>query len=227
MSLEARLRAAAMKSFATLDQQAASIRTKRQAQPYGEGASEQEIADYNMSCLMAIDRMTRPDDSYNRMAQSELKRCGVASNELMLSLNGILSALKNHIKEGFFLTFEELVNQSLMSELLDTASGLLVLSQAASGAVVMAGVIELHLRHLAAKNGVKTDEPGTAEKSWRPLRELNDDLRRVAYGDDVHRAVSRFVSIHEAVYRGGRRFSRDALQEDVADLRVFIEDYPA
>ena len=216
-----------MRQLATLDQQLASIRAKRLARPYGEGASPDDLAEYNFMCLSAIDRLTRPYDFYYTQAQAELRRSPIDSNGLTLALSGIISCLKRDIQEGFFPAFEEMVSSSLLSDFLDTAVRLLSQSRAETGAVIVAGVLEVHLRRLAVKYHVSVYQERIDQRVWRRLKDVNDDLSRIAYGDDEHQSVARLIAIHdylrgEASYPTGER-----LKVAVTDLRTFIENHPA
>jgi hypothetical protein len=81
---------------------------------------------------------------------------GTTMKDRILSMAGMLRALRDDYANGYLQTVQELIHANMFSNLLDMAAYLNEQGFKDAAAVITGGVLEQHLRELCAKNAIRT-----------------------------------------------------------------------
>jgi hypothetical protein len=223
------LKVAALTQLAAIDQQYSRIKLKRRHYQFGAIPVPDELAEFNASCLGAIDRLTSRHRVYNEQALRELDRHDLGSDELASALYGLIRSLKQDIDDGWLSTVREHQHASILGNLLDLASRSLKDGQSNPAAILMGSVLETHLQLLAAKHDVPlTAESDAGNTEPSTAGQLNDGLAQVAYGKTDHRNISLWLVLYRKATQDTHLATSAArIAGYVEELRGLISKYPA
>jgi len=76
---------------------------------------------------------------------------------------GILNSIKNEIEKGWLVTYKGLVTAEIFSDFLEMAEHLIAEKYKDPAAVVIGSTLEEHLRQLAIKNKIPTEDTRTGK----------------------------------------------------------------
>ena len=156
-----------------------------------------QVDDVVDKCEEVIDRRTGPLSIYDEKRLTTLCRALVyrvagsksqyaeeisyLSGEIdrvrLLKIVGIVHALRDDLKAGYFQTAEELIHGEVFGDFLEMADHLLDQGYKDPAAVMAGGTLEAHLRQLCQKFGVDT-EAADSRGNLRPKRadRMNSEL---------------------------------------------------
>lgn len=112
-----------------------------------------------------IERLAPDGSPYVRNAQAALKQFGVSNAYNVMTLLGILKALRADYAAGFLQRVQEFVHADMFADFLDMAEYLLSEGYKDAAAVLAGGVIEEHLRKLCLKFNIPIETNGRPKKA--------------------------------------------------------------
>jgi hypothetical protein len=145
-----------------------------------------------------LDRFAPRGSSYQEEA-SRIQERGHHSSQRAVELLGVVRALRADYEAGYMRSVEELVHADLFSDFLDMAKELLDKGFKDPAAVVAGSVLEGHLRQLAAKNDIPTENE---EGKPRKAEALNADLAKADYGKGEQKSVTAWLDLRNHAAHG-------------------------
>ena len=200
------------------------LRHKATATDRGGGVSQE----HSMVYLACIERWAPPRSPYVRQARQ------LAENAKTIVawhlFEGILRALRADIAEGGLETFSEIVHGEVFADLLAHAEQLNTANYSLAAAVVAGAALEEHLRQLAQRHGVATQDSKGAP---RAASALNSDLyaNANAYSKAEQAQIDAWQKCRNMAAHGQPAFAQTFTQPDIQRLvegvRDFVIKYPA
>jgi hypothetical protein len=220
---EDKLKAAALSQLAAIDRERSQLLKKERYTQFGGIVLPDDYAEFNALCLAAIDRMTGRRDGRYEQALRELERYSLTSPELAQALYGLVRSMKSDIDCGSLISFREIEHAYLCNTVLELAEWKLDQHHTHAAAVLIGGVLETHLRLLAAKYDIPLAiaNPGKAEPRTLP-QQINDELAQVVYGKSEREIVAVWLRLTGSPSPNPSRTAICAAQ-----LRGFMARYPA
>jgi len=143
---------------------------------------------------------------------------------------GIASAVFHDLKCGYLASVVELVHADLFSDFLEMAEHLLQSDYKDAAAVIAGSSLEAHLRALAQKHGVSTDQvkpDGTTNP--KAGNQLNNELASVqAYHKNDQKSITGWLGLRNSSAHGKYGdYTKEQVVLMVAGIRDFIGRSPA
>jgi len=157
----------------------------------------------------------------------ELERHPMTSEELATTLYGIIESLKHDIEESGLTSFREYEHAVLYELLLGEAEQLLDEGRKDAAAVLVGGVVVIHLWQLAGKHEVPTPSP---ETSGEPpsLERLNDALAQSVYGRVEQQRVTSWLTMWQrATQTAHGAYDHAHVVLAVQGVRTFLSQFLA
>lgn len=189
MSPRDRLKGIVLSQIAAIERDYADLRKKLRYVEFGGTVQPDEYAEFNARCLGLVDRVSGRHDAYNLQVMRELERHLMTSEELATTLYGIVQSLKHDIEAGGLTTFREYEHAVLYKLLLAEAEQLLDEGRKDAAAVLVGGVVVVHLWQLANKYDVAAPADERPNEPFSPDR-LNDALAQSVYSRADHQRVA-------------------------------------
>lgn len=170
----------------------------------------------------AIDRIAGSSSTYARDVAESMSIKAYFSKQV-LTLIGVVEALKADIQAGYFETLRELLHAELFSDFLDMADHLLAEGYKDAAAVIGGSSLESHLRQLCAKNGI-TDTVSSS-KGTRPKKAdtLNNELAAASvYSKLDQKNVTSWLDLRN---KAGHGHYTEYTKEQVALLLQALRDF--
>ena len=227
MTTHDQLKNDALAQLAAIDREHGALKMRERHAQFGGGASDDDYAQFNCLCLSAIERIAARGSTYYQQALRELDQQGsLTSAMLAAGLYALVSSLKDDIQSDATATFQEVENAWVLGEFLVMAEALVGQDCLGAALVLAGGVLESHLRHLAAKHDLQPPDGGRARPASAGV--INAALIEVAYGREVSVKVSVGLSVfREAVQGQSEDLSPQSVSAFIRYVRVFMEGYPA
>jgi hypothetical protein len=194
---------------------------------YGGSGAVAEHAALMKAC---IDRWAPPGSTYRSMASGiELfgRLPGPGAPFPDQSMRAVLTTLRRDLDKDMLRTLEEYVHVAMFEDLLHEARYLLDGNHLMAAAVLAGAAHEEHLRKLATKCGVPTEDRGEPRK----MPGINDDLKRVqAYTQPEWRQRQVWFDIRNEAAHNLPEFrtrTPQDLRRMIDDVREFISRRPA
>jgi hypothetical protein len=134
---------------------------------------------------------------------------------------GVVQALRDDISAGYLQSITELIHADIFSDFLEMASHLLKQGYKDAAAVIAGSTLESHLRKLANKNGLATDDiKGLPLKADR----LNADLARaIVYSKLDHKSVTAWLDLRNNAAHGDyNKYKADQVELMISAIQNFI-----
>jgi hypothetical protein len=171
-----------------------------------------------------MDRLA-PSGSFHR---EHFKRSKHGNNmrDRIISLAGMLRALRTEYENGYLQTVEELVHADMFSNFLDMADYLLEEKYKDAAGVIAGSAVEQHLRELCKKNGIDirdaNDRPIKAET-------LNQELRaKAVYNLLEQKNVTSWLDLRNNAAHGHYgEYDESQVKILITGVRAFIARHPA
>lgn len=222
-----RLKGIALSQIAAIERDYANLRKKLRYLEFGGTIQPDEYAEFNARCLGFVDRVTSRHDAYYVQVMRELERHPMTSDELATTLYGIVQSLKHHIEASGLSTFREYEHAVLYELLLAEAEQLLDEGRKDAAAVLVGGVVVVHLWQLADKHDVVTPAAEVATGPASPER-LNDALAQSVYGRVEHQRIASWLTIWQrATQLAYGAYDHGHVMLAVQAIRAFLSQFPA
>jgi hypothetical protein len=195
----------------------------------GGNTTEEEITQFNIRVVAAIERVVGRQNVYYEHATLALQSGPVSSGHVARELYGIISALYRDVAGGYLQTASELIHANLFIDFLDMGDYLLEEGYKAAAAVIIGGVLETHLRQLAIKSGIDTiyhqegrpDAPKKAET-------LNQELGKSVYNLLQQKSITAWLDLrNNAAHAHHDKYDDNQVRQFSQGLKDFIAKYPA
>ena len=137
----------------------------------------------------------------------------------------MLQALRADYAAGYLRTLEELIHADLFGDFLDMAKHLVGNGYKDAAAVVGGSSLEAHLRQLASKAGVPTEDD-----DGRPLKtdRLNSSLANGTYGKGDQKSVTAWLDLrNDAAHGYYERYDDQQVRLMLDGVRDFLRRHPA
>jgi hypothetical protein len=151
---------------------------------------------------------------------------GNTLQERIISLAGMLKALRMDYENGYLQTVEELIHADMFSNFLDMAAYLVTQRYKDAAAVITGSALEQHLRALCKKNDIDISDanarPITAEV-------LNQKLRtKGVYNLLEQKNVTSWLDLRNNAAHGHYdEYNENQVKSLVGSVREFISRHPA
>lgn len=171
----------------------------------------------------AIERLTVPTSTYAR----DMERQRTAPSEPRLrALAGIVTALRDDIRAGWLASVIELAHADTYNDYLEMAEGLSTQQYKDAAAVIAGTSLEVHLKALAAKNGINLQ---ASKGSSKKADTLNADLKKAGiYNALEQKQITAWLGIRNSAAHGNYNDYDDAAVKALIDgVRNFTAKYLA
>jgi hypothetical protein len=189
-----------------------------------EQAEGGNIATAHTRMWAAIERLAPPGSPYVLQA-----RDGAASSHtsnVSYALRNALQALRADYEAGYLQTVQELLHGAVFDDFLTMATELLDKSYKDPAAVVAGSVLEEHVRQLARRNDIATEDGRHRPRSFE---DLTVDLRKKpVFGEPQRKIITGWYALRTAAAHG-RYDEVDAadVTRMIDGIRDFMVRYPA
>ena len=129
------------------------------------GLPNDELMKIRIRYMAAIERLAPKGSTYLESAKNLVGWDGY----LVLSLGGILGALKSDYEAGYIHTVEELVHGAVFDDFLEMAKELLDKGYKDSAIVIAGSVLEEHIRKIALRNNLAIIGTNGSQKKFDTL----------------------------------------------------------
>lgn len=186
--------------------------------------------------LAVIERATGCDSVYYQQAQRCVDRIdvfrgvAVASDGPILTLFGVLGALRQAIEYDFLQSARERIHGEVFTDFLDMAGYFHEMGYKDAAAVMAGGVLEQHIRQLCAAHNIATEEPHATGKTHSKTAErMNTDLAKAgAYDKGAQKRVTAWLDLRNNAAHG--HYEKYELQDVglfIQEIRLFVSQNPA
>jgi hypothetical protein len=208
-------RSSSQQALAQIDELLQEVEKARKASPHDDlsgGLPNDKMRQIHTRLRAAIDRLSASGSRYAIEADAVVQRGFVG--EQLLSLAGILQAMRADFEAGYIQTFEEIVHSSVFEDFLEMASELLTKGYKDAAAVIAGSVLEEHVRALAGRSSISLADG----KRARSVDALLIDLVKTSQFSESQRKIA-------AGWYGLRNEAAHARYENVAegDVKRMIE----
>ena len=171
--------------------------------------------------ITAIERIGGKESQYYSQAERIFANTSYAGFKL-ISILGIVEALKGDIEDGYLETYKELIHGELFGNFLDMANHLLEEGYKDPAAVLAGGTLEEHLRQLCIKSNITFTDKTKASK-------MNDDLAKAqAYSQLDHKNVTAWLDLrNKAAHSKYNEYTRDQVALLISGIRDFLTRVPS
>jgi len=178
--------------------------------------------------LSAIQRLTASNSTYAQAAALQ-SNSRVHSATRLSELAAIAMALRDDIAAGWLTSVVELAHADTYASYLDMAEGLRTQGYKDAAAVIAGTSLEVHLRVLAAKNGIDLHAPNGSPKK---ADTLNAELKAAAtYNANEHKQVTTWLGIRNSAAHGKYdeydEYDETAVKGLIDGVNNFAVKYPA
>lgn len=189
-------------------------------------STEAEARAMRTRMMAAIGRLSVPGSAYREQAR-EIDANPYADEKKVVSLVGVLRALRDDYAAGYMQTIAELVHADLFADFLEMASELQEKGFKDPAAVLAGSVLEEHLRKLAAKSGIDVEKAGGSPKR---ANTLNDDLAQgeAVYSNLEQKSVTAWLGLRNHAAHGEYdKYDHAQVAGLIRDVRDFMIRHPA
>jgi hypothetical protein len=217
----AALRTLALGQIASIEREYANLRKKLRYVEFGGTVQPDEYAEFNAKCLGLVDRISGRHDAYYLQVMRELERHPMTSDELATTLYGIAMSLKQDIEANRLVSFREYEHAALYELLLAEAEQLLDEGRKDGAAVLLGGLVVVHLRQLATKHELGVSDVADPEA-------CNAALAQTVYGQVEQREIASWLTLWEkATQLAHGAYTHGQVTAAIQRVRVFLREFPA
>jgi hypothetical protein len=174
--------------------------------------------------IAAVHRISGPSSTYSQEVDRILKQnppLHVHTSPIM----GIVLALREDTASGYIQNLTEIVHADIFSDFLDMARHLLDNGYKDPAAVLAGSTLESHLKNLAIKNSIPTENAGKAKKA----SQLNVDLTKAnVYNKLDEKNVTAWLDLRNKAAHGSyTEYNLDQVKLLVSSIQDFLSRIPA
>ena len=207
----------------------AEFRARSEHDDCSDVMSETKAVELATRAYAAIERVTGKNSIYSRRAE-EIRTKNAYEQLKVMRLVGVLQSLSADLTAGYLRSLEELVHGELFGDFLDMAQHLVQSGYKDAGAVVAGSSLEAHLRQLAKRFGVPTENT-TVRGSIEPKKAdlLNSDLVKAgAYSGLDQKNVTAWLDLRNKAAHGRyAEYQREQVEIMIDAVRNFMTRFPA
>jgi hypothetical protein len=187
--------------------------------------TDQELRALMVRAAAAIERWAPASTTYRNQLTDLMERGG-GDGWIVVRLAGILEGLRDDYRAGFMRRIAELVRAEVFADFLEMSDELLSKKYKDAAAVITGGVLEQHLRELAARHNVAVEKD-----DGRPRRAeaINQDLVKAEVYDKLdQKGITHWLDLRNKAAHGEyATYDQDQVEAFVRDVRSFISRHPA
>lgn len=222
-----RLKGIVLSQIAAIERDYANLRKKLRYVEFGGTVQPDEYAEFNARCLGLVDRVSGRHDAYYLQVMRELERHPMTSEDLTTTLHGIVQSLKRDIEASGLTSFREYEHAVLYELLLAEAEQLLDEGRKDAAAVLVGGVVVVHLWQLASKHEVAAPADEGSDEAHSPDW-LNDALAQSVYSRAEHQRVASWLTMWQRAAQLARgAYDHSYVVLAVQGVRAFLAEFPA
>jgi hypothetical protein len=174
--------------------------------------------------LAAIHRIAGNDSTYSK----EVNRILEDSPQLFRhtsSILGITHALREDLNDGYIKSLIEIIHADIFADFLDMAYHLQSQGYKDAAAVITGSTLESHIKELAAKHGIDTENNGKPVK----VDKLNADLAKSdAYSKLDQKNITAWLDLRNKAAHGNyEEYTKDQVELLISGVRDFLGRVPA
>lgn len=194
-------------------------------------ANPSDYAELQSQGLALLTSTLSPEHSYTKSFKEhtctpELEK----KMEYIQAAAGILKAFLEDVKNGYLISYRELINAGIFSDFADTAEYLLDENYKDAAAVIIGSVLEEHLRKLCVKANISLEE-NSPDGTGRPKKAdvLNAELRKAeVYLLTQQKSITGWLHIRNLAAHGKYgEYQHDEVKLMLQGIRQFISTFPA
>jgi uncharacterized protein (DUF2164 family) len=204
---------AALEEFKTIQPRLGRANTPRE-----------DLKEVYVRLASTMDRLSPPGSFHKKHFERSMH--GSVLKDRILSMAGLLRALRYDYANGYLQTVQELVHADMFANFLDMAAYLHDQGFKDAAAVIGGGVLEQHLRELCEKNGIKTLDDN---QKPRKAEILNQDLRsQDIYNLLEQKSVTAWLDLRNSAAHGKYdQYDARQVQDLMNGIREFMTRHPA
>ncbi|EXB27660.1 HEPN domain protein [Acinetobacter baumannii 1437282] len=159
------------------------------------------------------------DDSVHYLAFVVQLRSSPDNVKRLRELIPIFSAAYDDLKNGFLITFKQIVQSEVFDSELEQAKSLLDSGYKNAAAVIAGTVLETAIKELCLNNGIALDR--------KKLTHLNDDLAKASvYNKLQQKQITALADIRNNAAHGDYdQFTREDVERMIDDIERFLLNY--
>ncbi len=131
---------------------------------------------FTLAALAVIERVAGNDSTHANQARLVIERLPFPQTQIIPYLAGIVRTLRDEVEADFLKSAREFIQGELFGDFLEMASFLLNEGYKDAAAVIVGGVIEVHLRKLCVKNSIAVEITENGQTKAKKADRLNSEL---------------------------------------------------
>jgi hypothetical protein len=173
----------------------------------------------------AIERISGPASFYSRKGRMIIEQHHSGRSQI-IHLAGVLQSLLSDIKAGYLRSVEEIVHGELFGDFLEMARHLTESGYKDAAAVIAGSSLEAHLRQLAKRAGISTENSDGAPKK---ADLLNAELTKAGvYSGLDQKNVTAWLDLRNKAAHGRYgEYSKEQVPLLIDSIQNFMTRYPA
>jgi hypothetical protein len=191
-------------------------------------ATEHDLVSFVTRAIAAVERMTRPQLTYQQRVDRIMDLPNPWSRRAPL-ICGVIDALQKNVFSGYMKSQEEIIHGELFADFLEMARHLLDEGYKDAAAVIAGSALEAHLRQLSQKHEIEANIK--KEKSVYPKKagQLNADLaKKNVYSKLDEKQVTAWLDLRNKAAHGKYdEYVKDQVALLIDGVRDFIARNPA
>ena len=201
-----------------------SARSQSKYNDASDVISHTKITELQTRCISAIERTSGSKSIYCRQVMEIGNKKDNVYNHVAEQI-GVAKALLYDIQNDFLKGLEEIIHGDLFSDFLEMATHLMENEYKDAAAVMAGSTLEVHIRNLCDKHGVKT----TSGHKPKKAELLNAELTKEGvYTKLDQKSVTAWLGLRNNAAHGNySEYTREQVRLLIESVRNFITRYPA
>lgn len=186
--------------------------------------SDAEIRGLFTRMLAVIERLTPAGSTYRQQAE-DVRNLKVHMSVSILSLVGVLEAIRDDYAAGYLRSIEELIHADVFADFLEMANELHGKGYKDPAAVITGSVLEEHVRKLATAHQVAVESAGRPRKADT----INADLAKAGgYNKLEQKQITAWLDLRNKAAHGEyEQYEAGQVAALIRDVRDFMVRHPA
>ena len=204
------------------DSLASQYQTNRAGESFVAGDS---FAEFRATGLSLLTNLCGERHAYFTEFEKQCKMAYLAHTKRGV---GILRSARAELADGWFQSTKGIVSAEIFADFTEMAEHLLDEGYKDAAAVMIGGVLEGHLKRLAAREGIATEQPVKGVLRARKADSLNADLTGAAVYDKLdQKAVTSWLDLrNKAAHADYGAYTKEQVALMLAGVRNFIVRVP-
>jgi hypothetical protein len=204
------------------------LRSRSQHDDCSDVMSDTKAVEISTRIYAAIERASGQNSPYSRQAE-KIRETSAGEHWRVENLVGVVQSLSADMKAGYLQSLEELVHGELFGDFLDMSQHLVQSGYKDAAAVIAGSSLEAHLRQLAKRLRVPTEQSTGRGLEPKKAETLNADLVKAgAYTILDQKNVTAWLDLRNKAAHGKySEYTKEQVDLLIDSIRNFLTRHPA